>query len=73
MGVCRIPTEILNHERPHQVTKEYVVDLQEPEEDRWSEVIQKEGKTAKALIRSATRDFLGYDPLKEAPTLLSAR
>jgi hypothetical protein len=55
-----------------QVTKEYVIDLQESEKDRWREVIQKEGKTAKALIRSATRDFLGYDPVKERPTFLIA-
>lgn len=49
-----------------QVTKEYVIDLQKSEEDRWSEVIRKEGKTAKALIRSASRDFLGYDVTRES-------
>jgi hypothetical protein len=49
----------------HQVTKEYVIDLQESEENRWSEVIRKECKTAKALIGHATRDFLGYDATRE--------
>ena len=48
-----------------QVTKKYVINLQDPEEDRWGEVIRKEVKTAKALIGSATRDFLGYDATRE--------
>ena len=34
-------------------------------EDRWTEVIRKEGKTAKGLICSATRDFHGYDATRE--------
>jgi len=50
----------------HQVTKEYVIDLLGSEEDRWSEVIQKEGKTAKSLIRNATQDMLGYDATIES-------
>jgi hypothetical protein len=49
-----------------QVTKEYVIDLQESEQDRWSEVIQKERRTAKALIGNATRGFLGYDATRES-------
>ncbi len=50
-----------------QITREYVIDLQESEEVRWTEVIRKEGKTAKGLIRSATRDFPGYDAASNRP------
>jgi hypothetical protein len=55
-----------------QITKEYVINLQESEEDRWTEVIRKETKTAKALIHSAARDFLGYDPMKGTPDFLTS-
>jgi len=54
----------------HQVTKEYVIDLRKSEEERWREVILKESKTAKTLIRSSTQRFLGYDPTSENPSLL---
>jgi len=52
----------------HQITEEYVIDLREAEEDRWSEVIRKEARIATSLICSATRGFFGYDASCESPS-----
>jgi len=42
------------------VTREYTIDLTEPESDRWNEVIRRDGRSAIEVIRGVTRDFLRY-------------
>ena len=40
-----------------QITKEDIIDLSIPEEERWTHVIKKEKLKAKALVASAMVDF----------------
>lgn len=49
------------------VTKEYVIDLQQPEEERWGEVIRKERTVAKTLAGHAAASVLGYDATEASP------